>query len=403
MTELERAQLRASEIRTRLAELAAVPELDDEQRSELDTLRTEYGDVERRVQALTIAGSAPGDGDGDGDGETESRESDPELEALLAAANIGDIYEAALSGRPTDGETRELQEHYGLEETSVPLAMLGESRAEGNNTDAPAAGSRGASQAPIIDYVFPQAVATFLNVPQPTVPVGERVYTVLSTAASAGTPALEADQAVSTAAFSAEVLSPARIQAALAYRIEDRASLRGMDEALRSNLRGALADKLDAQVVAKLLAEGQDVDLTGTKPYTFATFHDALYGGVDGRYAGGVGSVRAVLGADVYRAAAGFYRTANSEFSAIDELTQRGGGVRVSAHIPAIAAKKAKAIYRVGTRMDAVAPIWEGVEIIADRVTQAKAGQTLLTAVMLYNVDVLRKAPIRVVEFQNAA
>ena len=40
--------LRASEIRKRLAELAAIEEINDEQRSEIGTLRTEYADVEAK-------------------------------------------------------------------------------------------------------------------------------------------------------------------------------------------------------------------------------------------------------------------------------------------------------------------------------------------------------------------
>ena len=47
-------------------------------------------------------------------------------------------------------------------------------------------------------------------------------------------------------------------------------------------------------------------------------------------------------------------------------------------------------ILRKGRRMDAVAPIWEGVTIIPDEVTKAKAGQIVITAVMLYAVKVLR-------------
>ena len=37
-----------------------------------------------------------------------------------------------------------------------------------------------------------------------------------------------------------------------------------------------------------------------------------------------------------------------------------------------------------------VAPMWEGVDIIYDEVTQAKKGQIVLTAVLLYAVKILR-------------
>ena len=44
MTDYQRLQLRASEIRSRLAELAKSDEPDNETRSEIETLRTEYVD-----------------------------------------------------------------------------------------------------------------------------------------------------------------------------------------------------------------------------------------------------------------------------------------------------------------------------------------------------------------------
>ena len=59
--------------------------------------------------------------------------------------------------------------------------------------------------------------------------------------------------------FSAEVLTPARLQASFFYSREDRARFAGMDAALRQNLNEALSDGLDKQVVV-----GDDGLLDGT-------------------------------------------------------------------------------------------------------------------------------------------
>ena len=59
MRESQRLVLRAGEIRTRLSELAGISELTDEHRGEIDTLRNEYGDVERRQAAALIAEDVP--------------------------------------------------------------------------------------------------------------------------------------------------------------------------------------------------------------------------------------------------------------------------------------------------------------------------------------------------------
>ena len=58
MTPLQTLEIRASEIRTRLSEMGGIADLTDEHRSELDRLRNEYQDNERRQSAMKIAGDA---------------------------------------------------------------------------------------------------------------------------------------------------------------------------------------------------------------------------------------------------------------------------------------------------------------------------------------------------------
>ena len=65
-----------------------------------------------------------------------------------------------------------------------------------------------------------------------------------------GTPAENADQAETTGSFSADVLSPVRLQASFFYSSrEDRARFAGMDAALRMNLADGLQDGLDNQIL----------------------------------------------------------------------------------------------------------------------------------------------------------
>ena len=59
MTPLQQAQIRAGELRKRLAVIGGMDELTDEVRSEFDSLRKEYDDLETRQAALIIAGDAP--------------------------------------------------------------------------------------------------------------------------------------------------------------------------------------------------------------------------------------------------------------------------------------------------------------------------------------------------------
>ena len=238
--------LRASEIRKRLAELAAIEEMTDEQRSEIGTLRTEYRDVEVKYQAAVTAEDTP----------TETRSDDAEgreLRSLIDGSDVGAIFAATLEHRQTDGRTAELQQHYGLGANQVPLAML-ETRAV-----TPAPSTVGADQSAIIRAVFPMSCAAFLGIDMPTVGVGEHVFPVLTKNADVGTPAENAAQAETTGSFSADALSPSRLQASFFYTREDRARFAGMDEALRMNLSDALADALDRQILV-----GAGGLLTGT-------------------------------------------------------------------------------------------------------------------------------------------
>ena len=109
--------LRASEIRKRLAELAAIEEMNDEQRSEIGTLRTEYTDVESKFPAALTSEDTP----------TETRSEDAEgreLRSLIDGSDVGAIFAATLEHRQTDGHTAELQQHYGLGANQVPLVLI---------------------------------------------------------------------------------------------------------------------------------------------------------------------------------------------------------------------------------------------------------------------------------------
>ena len=405
MLQSQKLALRASEIRARLNALGG-EELTDETRSELDTLTGEYRDVESKIRAALVSEDVPAETPPENAETRDARE-------LLTRANISGIFEAALSGKVPAGAERELQEEAGLDGNAVPLALLrrhdggdGLERRTSGVTPVPASGSIGATQSEIIPAVFPEAASAFLNVPQPTVPVGERVYTVLSTSASPGTPAKGADQAHSAAAFTAAVLSPERIQASLFFSREDRARLAGLNEALRSNLGDALGNELDQQVLT-----GTNGLLTGTNlahsaaaaADTFTSYRSRLaFGLVDGTYAMTAGELRLLVGSATYAHMAASYRGTDSDLDALASLMAATGGVRVSANMTAVSSKKQNVLIRRGGRQDAVTPIWEGVTLITDEVTQAKAGEIIVTAVMLYAFKILRAAGFGKVESQHA-
>ena len=409
MTTTQKIALRLSEVRTRLNEVSGLegdaftPEI----RAESEKLQGEYKDLETRHRAAIVSDGEP----------VETRKADTgegrEMRELVSKANISGIFGAALSGAQATGAEAELQKELRLDGNSVPLALLrrhddgeGVEHRTTGVTPVPAAGSIGASQSEIIPAVFPEGAVAFLGIPQPTVPVGERVYTVLSTSAAPGTPAKGAEQGHSAAAFTAAVLSPGRIQASLFFAREDRARLAGLDESLRSNLSESLGDELDQQVLT-----GTNGLLTGTvlannaasAADTFATYRSRFaFGLVDGKYAMTTGDLRLLVGSATYSHAASVYRGNSSDLDALASLMAATGGVRVSANVTAVSGNKQNVIIRRGGRQDAVVAIWEGVELVTDNVTQAKAGEIVITAVMLYAFKVLRADGFNKVEAQHA-
>ena len=390
MTNTQKLTIRASEIRQRLNEISGLEgdALTEEVRAEETKLQTEYRDTETKLRAA-VASEEP---------VVEMRHTDTpegrELRALTGRADCGETYMPALEKRASTGATLELQQHYELGPHAVPLAMLeGGGRIE-HRAVTPAPGTVGQEQQPIIPYVFPMAAAAFLGIDTPTVGVGEAVYPVLTKKLDVHTPAESADANETTGAFSADLLTPGRIQASFFYSREDRARFAGMDEALRMNLNDGLADGLDMVIFA-----GTNGLLIGTNlanhNVSAITDYDVYvpefgYSRVDGRFAGNVSDLRIVMGGSTYAHAGKVYRNTQVDFPVLDRLQDMTSGIRVSAHVPAVASHKQNAVIRRGMRRDMVAPIWDGVTLIPDEITLVKKGQISITAVMLSAQKILR-------------
>ena len=396
MTDRQKLELRQSAIRGRLAELGAA-EGTDEAKTEIDTLAVEYASNEARVRAFMVSGDEPVETT------TTTTKEGKEKADLYRKASVGDLVYALVNGKSgVKGAMAELQAEYGLADNEIHIRQL----APETYAVTPGAAEVGQEQQQIIPYVFPQACAAYLGVDMPTVGVGEAVFPVLTSDLSVEALAENGGGTETTGAFSANVLSPARLQASFFYSREDRARFMGMDESLRENLSMGLMDGLDKQIIA-----GTNGLLTGTNlpnnnvnaVTTFAHYVSNFgYSRVDGRYASMTSEVKIVMGSDTYAHAGSVYRGNNSEETALDRLIRLSGGVKVSSHVPDAMSDKQNAIVRLGMARDMVAPIWENVALIPDEVTKAAAGQIVLTAVMLHAVKVLRKGGFYKQQTQHA-
>ena len=400
MTPLQTLEVRSSEIRSRLADLAALPELGDEQRAEMEKLGTEYKDVEVRHRALIVAGDVPPT-------PTEVR-NDPqgrEVRGLINRANLGVMLGNIAEQRAHVGAEAEIQAHYGLTTRSIPLAMLRDWDAAASALETRAAATIPASvntmQNESLRYVFPMSAAAHLGIAQETVGVGDAVFPVLTSTLAVGTPARAGAQAETDGVFTAEVLTPGRLQAALRYTREDAARFMSLDSDLRQNLAMGLADGLDFQVI-----QGDD-GLLGTNGLTvragdaaaeatFADYRRLLFDAqtIDGKYSSMASEIKMLMGPATYAHAGAMYRTANSDYSAVENLEMASGGVRVSANIPPPDTNDQDVLVaKLGMmRRNFVSALWENIDVIYDEITSASTGEVVLTAVMLFATKIIDSA-----------
>ena len=376
MTKVQQIQIRMSETREKVNDLAGAQSAEDISRREVLSSEHQAQEVELRA-AIAAEGAA--------NTSPETRE----WSGLNNRFDLGQLFTNVIEHRVSAGAIAEVQAERGLAANALPVELLMEKRAV-----TPAPGDVGQSQSQIESYVFPNSVAAFLGIPSPVVPVGDATFPVLTSDPTAGVPAENDAQDEVDGVFSADVLTPGRIQASFFWSREDANRFMGMGDALQDALQGGIAAKLDQQIMA-----GTNGLLTGTNlanhnasaETTFAAYISNFgYSRVDGQYAASGADLRLVMGSDTYAHAGGQYRHANADDVALDRLTEITGGVRVSAHVPDVSGNKQNVLIRLGMRRDMVAPVWGGVTLIPDEITKAANGQIVLTAVLLHAVKIIR-------------
>ena len=386
MDRVQQVQTKQSEARQKLSALLDAETRDD---GAIKQVTSELDSLETALQGALRLATLP----------VETREENTEgreMRQLEERANVGEFMDAVINHGQPSGAISELQQHYRLDANQLPMALLRRSAWDEIETRAvsPAPSNVGQNMQAIIPYVFPQSASAFMGIDVPVVGVGEAVFPVLTSELLVRTPAENAEADETTGTFSGDVLSPTRLQASFFYSREDRARFGGMDASLRENLSDGLADGLDNQIMAGtngLLSGTNLANHNVTAVTTFDLYLAGLvYGRVDGRYASTSADLRLVVGDNTYGHAGRTYRNTTVDRTALDRMMEVTGGVRVSAHVPDAASNRQNVLIRRGLRRDMAAPIWDGVTFILDEVTKAKAGQIVITAVMMHAIKILR-------------
>ena len=332
------------------------------------------------------------------------------LRDLQGRASLGRYLQGFADGEQLTGAERELAETRGLTTSGnvlpwdallPPASPAAELRADAV-TGAPGSGNP-VNQAAIIQRVFARSAVRRLGVAMPSVGVGQASYPVI-TAGQAGA-FVAADGAVEAVAgvISPNALAPVRLQARLQFRIEDAMTTLGLESGLADDLAMALGDRLDAQLIGAgdanvrgflaTAANGGLADYTDpTAVVDFAAAAMQAARGVDGRYAGSESECSWVIGTATYQKLAALIQ-ANDSASATERLRRVLRDFMASANVPAAASKVQQGILaKLGAAdaINAVCPIWEGMRLIRDEISNAAKGQIAVTAVALHNFAILR-------------
>ena len=377
MNELVKLQKQLSELREEFARESTT----DERRKEI---RAKMVELEPKLRAELD--------------KAEERESAP-IDGLSDRVELRAYIDAALNNRPVAGAEAELNQERGLSlDNSIPWdALLPTAEERADTATTVAAGAIGENQQSILARVFDDTVSAFLGLRMPSVGVGDQLYPVITAGVAGAVKEAGAAQDAEAATFTGVSVSPKRLTANYLIRVEDMARLRGMEAALRSDLRQALGSLIDTQVIA---GNGTDPNFSGvlqelTDPtaasnvITYETWAAEVAAGVDGKYANSLNQVKHVVGTKTYQKLASTFVT-NNPASALMFSETHSGGIRASNAIAA-PSSNVQAGIRTVRGSDAVAPVWQGIQLIRDPYTNATSGQVRLTAFMLANFKFLRK------------
>ena len=397
MTQSQKLTIRASEIRSKLLDYSKQSDLSADDKAAITKAETDLGTVEVQLRAAIKAEA------------TETRSADGgenrALARLVDRSSLGAIFSAVLEHRQTVGAEAEIQAHFKLGSNQVPLSMLEERAVSTVPADASITPAE-TNQASIIQPVFSLGDSNFLGIPQPRVAAGSASYPVLDVRPTVHGPDDDSTSHAETdGTFSASLLEPGRLSATFSFRRTDAAKFPMMDEALRMALQSGLSESMDATMVAQLVTDLTRADSSAVATHT-SYLSRLAYGLVDGRYVAGESELRVLIGNQTLVSMAALYRnTASGERNTIERLRDITAGVRISAHIPAATTgsnPKQDCIVRLGSRQDAVAPVWDGVQLIVDEITGKATGAISLTAIMLAAFKVVRTGSFKRVQVQHS-
>ena len=403
----QRLSIRLSELRQKLAPLAKLDEVSDEQRAEIDGLLSEIDKLETQYRAAVTTEAAEAEARAEASGEGAERRE------LRDRVGFGDYLTAAVELRAADGAAREFADSLGVRPGRFPLETLAPPELR-TTTDADAGPRR---PAPWLDRVFADTAAMALGITMPSVDAGEQSYPVTATGAAAAQRGRGESIADAAWTVTTTELKPTRNGVRATYSREDDLRSPGLAGALQRELRMALAEGIDRAIfLGDSGANENSADITGltTAAITEVTLTQAnklkpantlqvFSGLIDGKYAGGVGDLRVVASVGAAQLWEGTIANAAAENQTLAGFLRMAGlSWTVRGEIEtATTADKFAAFIGLGRGIEgaAVAPVWAEGELIVDPYSGADSGEVSLTLSYYWNFGLPRPANFRRLKF----
>lgn len=407
MLESTKAQLRISELR----EAINSPDTD---KSELERLRAESLDTERRYREA-IEAEAKAEAESVSEDTPEGRD----LGRLRERSSIVEYLREAVEGVPVQGAAKELRQAIGDEGMgTLPLDLLAPARHRVDspttigNTDA----AVGARQMGIFPRIFANSASSFLGVQMPSVGPGDVLYPRLSSGTTADIRLDGVELDGTAAALTTVRLEPVRLTASYLYDTRSALLVDGLEETLRMDLQAVLADKLDDLIlngqsaVSNVSPAVAGITNTVAAPSAQAAGDAAVAAirvgvarAVDGRYAGTYDQVRVLMGTQTFRALSNQQDAVGNYLPIADQILG-GAEYMVSAQLPnapssgSLNDNQTNVVYSAGSPARGVyAPVWRAADLIVDPYSNAKAGRVQVTIAMFVAVQIVDPEPYRLV------
>ena len=409
MTALQRAQLKQSELRTKIND--ELEKADDEKDLEaLASLTDQMKGVEVEVRAALVA-----EGEQDLPEPTTETPEDHQLTELRERVDFGRYLAASLAGSGVMvGPEAELNQELGLPADHFPLDLL-----DGGEVETRAAhdAESNVNQGTWLDRVLAMTAASRLGISMRSVSPGVASYPVTTQGGGGVQRGRTEAVAESTYNFAITEIKPTRAAVAASYETVDDARLPGLADAIRRDLRAGMVEAIDrkiflgdagatgteADIVGLNTAAIQEVTLTQANKVKPAETLAAFLGMVDGIYANSLEqlNVVATVGANVLwggtiansaaenQTVAGFLRAAGLSWTTRGEIEAATGNGKFGAFVG----------LQNGIEGAGISAVWNSGQLIRDIFTQARSGSVLLTLNYLHGLKFPRTANFKRVKF----